>query len=116
MGLGPRALKGMIVSTDPKCRTAPTVLAALGIVSLPVLCCGVPLLIGIGAAGALGAIGSVLGNPWVISAAVVLVAGVLMLALRGRRTAGSQPKDDCCAPPSPAPVHTPADHAKEDAA
>ncbi len=101
------------MSTDPKGRSAPTVLATLGIVLLPLLCCGVPLLIGVGAAGALGAIGSVLGNPWVSFAAVVLVAGLLMWALRGRRTAGSQPKDDCCAPQSPAPVHTPADHAKE---
>ena len=104
------------MSTDPKGRTAPTVLATLGIVLLPMLCCGVPLLIGVGAAGALGAIGTVLGNPWVISAAVVLVAGLLMWTLRGRRTAGSQPKDDCCAPQSPTPVHKPADHAKEDGA
>ena len=104
------------MSTDPKGRTAPTVLATLGIVWLPLLCCGLPLLLGVGAAGALGAIGTALDSPWVISAAVVLVAGVLMWALRGRRTAGSQPKDDCCAPPSPALVHTPADHVKEDGA
>ena len=104
------------MSTEPKGRTAPTVLVALGIVLLPVLCCGVPLLIGVGAAGALGVIGTVLGNPWVIFAAVVLVAGVLMWALRGRRAARSQPKDDCCALPSSTPVHTPADHAKEDGA
>ena len=100
------------MSTDPKGRTAPTVLATLGIVLLPRRGWAVPLLIGIGAAGGRGAIGSVLGNPWVIFAAVALVAGVRMWALR-RRTAGSQPKDDCCAPQSPAPVHTPADHAKE---
>lgn len=104
------------MSSEPKVLTAPIGLAALGIVLLPVLCCGVPLLIGIGAAGALGAIGSVLGNPWVIFASVVLVAGLLMWALPRRRTAGSQPKDDCCAPQSPAPVHTPADHVKEDGA
>ena len=104
------------MSTEPKSRTAPTVLVALGIVLLPLLCCGIPLLIGVGAAGALGATGVALGNLWMIFAAILLVAGVLVWALRGRRTAGSRPKDDCCAPPSPAPVHTPADHAKEDGA
>lgn len=70
------------MSTDPKGRGAPTVLGALGIILLPVLCCGLPPLVAAGVlgAGALGAIGSVLGNPSVISAAVVLVVGLLAWA------------------------------------
>ncbi|MQB02519.1 MAG: hypothetical protein GEU78_20335 [Actinobacteria bacterium] len=47
---------------------------------LPALCCGLPLLI---AAGALGTIGSVLGNPWVIGAAGVVVLGFVASRIRG---------------------------------
>ncbi|HEY3480031.1 hypothetical protein [Amycolatopsis echigonensis] len=46
--------------TNPGLNRTRAVVAAVGIVLLPLLCCGLPLLI---AAGALGAIGSVLGNP-----------------------------------------------------
>lgn len=70
-------------------------LAVGGFVLLHVLCCGLPLLI---AAGALGAAGSFLGNPWVILGAVALAAVVLFWALRRRRPGASGGMDDCCAP------------------
>lgn len=55
-----------------------------GLVLLPILCCTLPLLI---AAGALGAVGAVLCEPWVIAAAVLLPVGVVgRRLLRRRRT------------------------------
>jgi hypothetical protein len=68
--------------------------AALGLMLLPILCCGLPLLI---AAGGLGVIGSVLRNPLVIGAAVLILVGLVVWAVR-RRTAGSA---DACAPKEP---------------
>lgn len=52
-------------------------------------CCGLPVLI---ASGALGALGAILVNPWVIAAALALVAA--RLRRRARRA------DGCC-PPEP---------------
>jgi mercuric ion transport protein len=60
-----------------------------------VVCCALPVLI---AGGALGAIGSFLGNPWVIGAAVLLVGGGVV-AWRVRRHADASP--DCCEPAEP---------------
>lgn len=62
---------------------------------LHVLCCGLPLLL---AAGALGATGSLVGSPWLITAAFVLAAGVLVWAFRRRSARALTRGDDCCAP------------------
>jgi uncharacterized iron-regulated membrane protein len=68
--------------------------ATVGIVLLPLLCCGLPLLI---TAGTLGAIASVLGSPWVIAVAIVLVLGVVLW--RHRRRAATTTRTDHCCPP-----------------
>ncbi|MFJ6272397.1 hypothetical protein HTS88_21235 [Pseudarthrobacter oxydans] len=91
--------------TTTKDRSNRTAWAVGGFFLLHVLCCGLPLLI---AAGALGAAGSVLANPWVIAAAAFLAAGVLVRALQRRRKAASGDTEDCCAPgagsgPDPVP-------------
>ncbi|MPZ62161.1 MAG: hypothetical protein GEU93_12875 [Propionibacteriales bacterium] len=54
---------------------------------LPVLCCALPLLIAAGAFGV--AAGWLLGNLWMIGAAVLLVVGVLLW--RGRRRPATKP-------------------------
>lgn len=71
-------------------------LATIGIVLLPVLCCGLPVLI---VSGALGGIGAALGNPWVIGAAVVLA--LLLLATRVRRHPRGSADGACCPPERP---------------
>lgn len=48
------------MSTNPGSESKRTALAAAGFLLVPIVCCGLPVLI---AAGALGAVGSVLGNP-----------------------------------------------------
>jgi hypothetical protein len=54
--------------------------AVLGLLLLPLACCGLPVLI---AAGALGGLGAALGSPWLIgTAAVLIVAGVTRLIRR----------------------------------
>jgi hypothetical protein len=88
------------MSTTPGSEGKRTALAAAGFLLLPVLCCGLPLLI---AAGALGAVGSVLGNPWVIAAAVVVILAAVAWFAR-RRTGGTRDRatrDDSCCPPAP---------------
>jgi hypothetical protein len=76
-----------------------TTLAAGALLLLPALCCGLPLLI---AGGALAGIGGVVGNPWVIGAAVALVVGVVAWRIRRRTaTSNSRRNDDCCAPEAP---------------
>lgn len=72
----------------PPCRPTPapskrTALAAAGFLLVPIVCCGLPVLI---AAGALGAVGSVLGNPWVIGTAVVVVLAAVTRFARRRVT------------------------------
>lgn len=67
-------------------------LSALGLVLLPLVCCGLPLLI---AAGALGAVGSVLSSPWLLGGALAIVAGAVVWVLQrrpGARVGG------CCSP------------------
>lgn len=73
----------------------PSPLTTAGLLMLPVLCCGLPLLI---AGGALGGLGAVLGNPWIIAAAAAVVVGVV--AWRRRH---STPSDADCSPPSKPP-------------
>lgn len=59
-----------------------TALATVGAGLALVVCCGLPVLI---AAGGLGAVGSVLGNGWVIGTAIaVAVSGVLWLVQHHR--------------------------------
>lgn len=99
------------MSTDPRGRGRTRVWAIFGIVPLLALCCGLPLLlVGFGAAGVLGAIGSVLGNSWVIAAAVVLIIGLLAWLLRRRRAGTKRRADDCCVPERPASARDSADH------
>jgi hypothetical protein len=93
-----------------------TALATLGLFLLPLACCGVAVLI---AAGALGAAGSVLGNPWMIGTAVLVAAGGASWLLR-RHTSQSSAAvtirratrghgEDCCPPAS-----GPAGHAADE--
>jgi hypothetical protein len=79
------------MSREPGDRGDRSWVAALGLMLLPILCCALPLLI---AAGGLGVIGSVLRNPLVIGAAVLILVGLVGWAVR-RRAAGSA---DACAP------------------
>jgi len=92
------------------CGDTRTTLATLGLVLLPLACCGLPVLI---AAGALGAAGSLLGSPCVIGSAVLVAAGGAAWLLRrhtsnspaaiaNRRTARGQ-GEDCC-PPDGSPL------------
>lgn len=92
------------MSTDTKDQGRGGVLPILGLILLPLLCCGLPVLI---AVGALGILGSVLGNPWVIAGAVALASGLLVWAVRRRRAGGPGVDDDCCAPDGPLPGGTP---------
>lgn len=85
-------------------------LATIGLILVPVLCCGLPVLI---AAGALAGVGSVLGNPWLIGAAVALLAGVVAWRIR-RHTGTATPPDGCCAPEPPGQAQVrPPNHREE---
>lgn len=57
------------------------VLVGVAMVLLPALCCALPVLI---TAGALGAVGGWLRNPWVLTIAALLVVGALGRALLRR--------------------------------
>lgn len=70
-------------------------LATIGIVLLPILCCGVPVLV---FAGGLGTVGSVLGSPYLIGGAVAVLLGVVVW--RVRRHATGSADDACCTPES----------------
>lgn len=63
----------------------------IGVVLLMIACCALPGLI---AAGALAGLGGFVGNPWVITAAVLLAAAVIATVVR-RRGSG---RDGCCPP------------------
>lgn len=71
----------------------------VGLLLLPVLCCALPLLI---AAGAVGAVGSMLGNPWVIGAAALLLLVAMVWSARRR---GGATRDDSCRSPVPPDRH-----------
>lgn len=66
------------------------VLVAVAMVLLPALCCALPALL---AAGALGAVGGWLRNPWVIAVAALVVGGGLVRALV-RRSRCSRSHDE----------------------
>lgn len=83
------------MSTTSKSQGNRVALAVSGVFVFHLLCCGLPLLI---AAGTLGATGSVLGNPWLIAAAVALTAGALIWTLRRRGNGASRETEGCCAP------------------
>ncbi|MEU8849700.1 mercury transporter [Streptomyces sp. NPDC048564] len=80
-----------------------SVAAVVGAGLLMVVCCAGPLLV---AGGALGAVGGILADGWLITVgAVILLAGTgYALRCRVRRRRGASP-DDCCptvpAPPAP---------------
>lgn len=59
-------------------------LPTFGLLLLPILCCGLPVLI---ATGGLGVIGSVLRNPYVVGVALLLLVGLVAWAIH-RRVAG----------------------------
>lgn len=65
------------MSTDPSQQNKRTALAVGAVLVLPVLCCALPLLIAAGLAG----FGTVLGNLWVIGAAVALLVGALFFSV-----------------------------------
>lgn len=67
------------------------ILAVVGVA----VCCGLPVLVG---AGALAAIGGVLRNAWIVVAAVIVVIGVAVFAVRRQR---SNSADACCPPTQP---------------
>lgn len=76
------------MSSDPKEQGRRGALPVLGLILLPLLCCGMPLLIAAGALGVFGAVGSVLlGNPWVIIGAVVSLTALLVWWVMRRRRA-----------------------------
>lgn len=74
----------------------PGLRATVGMVLLLVLCCALPVLI---VSGALGLLGSVVGNPWLIGA-VALALGTLA-ALARRRGGSARSGDSACCPPAP---------------
>lgn len=55
---------------------------AVGLVLLPILCCGLPVLIG---AGVLGGLAGWLINPWMITITVLAVAGIVVALVRRRK-------------------------------
>jgi hypothetical protein len=86
--------------TSPELRGGISVAALLH-----VLCCGLPLLIG---AVAVGGGAALVGNPWVLGAAVVvvlgLVVGVLVRRARRRGAGCCPPEDSASAVPRPSRV------------
>lgn len=65
--------------------------AGIGAALVLIICCAGPALI---AAGALGAIGGFLGNPWMIAAAVLVLVTAVTAVVRRRRLG----RDACCPP------------------
>lgn len=87
------------MSTDPDHDGQRTALVTGALLLLPVLCCGLPLLI---AGGALAGLGTVLGNPWMIGAAIALLVGIVVWRIRRRAGAATRSEgDECCAPQPP---------------
>lgn len=60
----------------------PGVAAGIGAALLVVVCCAGP---GLVAGGALGTLGGILGSPWVIAVAAVLLTATAAVLLRHRR-------------------------------
>lgn len=84
-----------MADSEPRRRT----LTTLGLVSLPILCCGLPLLI---AAGSFGAVGTVLGNPLLLGAATLALIAVIVRRVRGA-PAHTPESNNCCRPDEPRP-------------
>ncbi|NUP25308.1 MAG: hypothetical protein HOQ44_01200 [Nocardia sp.] len=84
--------------TDPDRDGKHGALAIGALLLVPALCCGLPLLI---AGGLLAGLGSVLGNPWVIGAAVALVVAVVVWRVRRHARATRSAASACCAPEPP---------------
>lgn len=91
------------MSTSTKGRERPgtvftlgVLLSTLGVAAVGLLCCGVPLLVVAG--GALGAAGTVTGNPWMIAAAAGIASVLIIRALRRRSAGNAKPGSDCCGP------------------
>lgn len=74
--------------------TVGVMLSTLGVVSVALLCCGVPVLLV--AAGVLGAAGPAIGNPLMIAAAGVVAAGLPLWLLRRRSNHSVMTGSDCC--------------------
>ncbi len=72
------------------------VTAGIGAGLLMIVCCAGPVLI---AAGALAGLGGFLGNPWVIAAAIVVLAAVASAVTRRHRLGRA-----ACRPPA-GPLH-----------
>ncbi|MGW5721476.1 hypothetical protein ACWEVP_35240 [Amycolatopsis sp. NPDC003865] len=85
------------MSTNPDRDGKRTALATGALLVLPALCYGLPLLI---AGGALAGLGSVLGNPWVISAAIALLVAAMVWRIR-RHVRGARSSDSACCAPEP---------------
>lgn len=80
-----------------------------GVAVLMVVCCAAPALIAGGvAAGALGALGAWLSNPWVIGLAVALAAlvAVRLASHPGRRGPATGSRHDCCPPTQQEPTRS----------
>ncbi len=86
--------------SDPTRRSMREYLGIGALVTLPVLCCAAPALL---AAGALGASGFWLVNPWLIGVAVLAALSVLGWGMRQRATVAKADRYGPTPPPHPAP-------------
>lgn len=75
------------------------VVAMVGVVALPILCCAGPALV---AGGALAGLGGVLRSPWLLLPALVLLSGGVALSMRRRGRRGGT---TCCPPPTGSDLH-----------
>ncbi|EGX54841.1 hypothetical protein SZN_35877 [Streptomyces zinciresistens K42] len=73
-----------------------------------IACCALPVLI---AGGAIAGLGGILGNPWLIATAVVLVAAGITTIVRRRRSG----RDACCPPTEADRNRTDRDHVHDPA-
>ena len=103
------------MSTNTKGRERPgtvftlgVLLSTLGVAAVGLLCCGMPLLVIAG--GALGAAGSVTGNPWMIAAAAG-IAGVFIIRALRRGSAVAAPQALKMSQESPDRVPSSEEHA-----
>ena len=103
------------MSTNTKGRERPgtvftlgVLLSTVGVAAVGLLCCGMPLLVIAGSA--LGAAGSVTGNPWMLAAAAG-IAGVLIIRALRQRSAGADPQSLQMPQESPDRVPSPQEHA-----
>lgn len=81
------------MSTTPDPDGRRSLLLTIGVIALPLVCCGLPVLL---AAGGLGVLGSILGNPWVIAAAALIAVSAIIWRVRARPDGGAA--DPCCGP------------------